>query len=153
MRARFKDTSGSPRWAIGRAAGVIRSDHARATRIEHNRRMKIPLQITFEDMPAFETIETKIRQRVARLARFSPRIVRCQVWVLEPQRGRSICCLPVVEKDRLVGIVTTTDLLDLIGRGAERPIPKTRRWVLKDRGPRGKPAVGRGRTVSPGPGR
>jgi acetoin utilization protein AcuB len=68
-------------------------------------------------------------------------------------RGRSIGCLPVVEKDRLIGIVTTTDLLDLIGRGAERPIPKTRRWVLKDRGPRGKPVVGRGRTLSPGPGR
>lgn len=49
--------------------------------------MKIPLQITFEDIPASEAIETKIRQRVVRLARFCPRIVRCQVWVLEPQRG------------------------------------------------------------------
>lgn len=32
-------------------------------------------------------------------------------------RGRSIGCLPIIEGKRLVGIVTTTDLLELIGRG------------------------------------
>jgi len=53
-------------------------------------------------------------------------------------RGRSIGCLPVVEDGRLVGIVTTTDLLTLIGRGAERPIAKGRRAVMKGRGPRRK---------------
>jgi acetoin utilization protein AcuB len=35
-------------------------------------------------------------------------------------RGRSIGCLPVFDGDELVGIVTTTDLLELLGRGAER---------------------------------
>jgi acetoin utilization protein AcuB len=51
-------------------------------------------------------------------------------------RGRSIGCLPVVEGTEPVGIVTTTDLLDLIGRGAERPAASSTRWTLSKRGPR-----------------
>jgi acetoin utilization protein AcuB len=51
-------------------------------------------------------------------------------------RGHSIGCLPVLEGGKLVGMVTTTDVLELIGRGAERPAPKGQRWTLKDRGPR-----------------
>jgi len=35
-------------------------------------------------------------------------------------RGRTIGCLPVVERERLIGIVTVTDLLDLLGRGVDR---------------------------------
>ena len=64
-------------------------------------------------------------------------------------RGRTIGCLPVVADGRIAGIVTTTDLLDLIGGGleVERPVPKTRRWVRKGRGAGGKPGMGRGRTV------
>lgn len=50
-------------------------------------------------------------------------------------RGRSIGCVPVVEGERLVGIVTTSDLLTLVGRGIERPVPKTKRWTLKHRAP------------------
>lgn len=62
-------------------------------------------------------------------------------------RGRTMGCLPIVEDGKIVGIVTTTDLLELIGRGVERPVPKTRRWILKDRGPGRRPVTGRGRTV------
>ena len=51
-------------------------------------------------------------------------------------RGRTIGSLPVVEGGKLVGIVTTTDLLTLIGKGAERPETKSKRWVLKGRGAR-----------------
>ena len=51
-------------------------------------------------------------------------------------RGRVIGCLPVVDGKTLVGIVTTTDLLDLIGRGAERPVAESKRWVMKGRAPR-----------------
>jgi acetoin utilization protein AcuB len=51
-------------------------------------------------------------------------------------RGRSIGCLPVYDGDKLVGIVTTTDLLDLSGRGTERPVGKSRRWTLGRRQPR-----------------
>jgi acetoin utilization protein AcuB len=58
-------------------------------------------------------------------------------------RGRTIGCLPVVEDGRLVGIVTTSDLLELIGRGSERPVERGRRWTLKGRGPRRKSVVGR----------
>ena len=53
-------------------------------------------------------------------------------------RGRAIGCLPVLEDGRLVGIVTTTDLLELVGKGAERPVAKSRRFILKGRGPRRK---------------
>jgi acetoin utilization protein AcuB len=52
-------------------------------------------------------------------------------------RGRSIGCLPVVDEDRAVGIVTTTDLLDLLGRGVEKPIQRSTRWTLRSRGNRG----------------
>lgn len=57
-------------------------------------------------------------------------------------RGRSVGCLPVMEGGKLVGIVTTTDLLERIGRGAERPISRGKRWTLKGRGPRRKSVVG-----------
>lgn len=60
-------------------------------------------------------------------------------------RGRTIGCLAVMEKEKLVGIVTSTDLLTLLGRGIDRPSPPAKRWILKDRGPRKlkKPARGR----------
>ncbi len=48
-------------------------------------------------------------------------------------RGRSIGCLPVFSDNRLVGIVTTTDLLDLIGRGVERPRTGSKRRRLEER--------------------
>lgn len=58
-------------------------------------------------------------------------------------RGRIIGCIPVVQDGKTVGIVTITDLLDLLGRGAERIAPKARRWTLRHRGPR-RMAVRRG---------
>lgn len=52
-------------------------------------------------------------------------------------RGRSIGCLPVVgDRGRPVGIITTTDLLDLIGRGSERPSARSERRILSGRGHR-----------------
>ena len=51
-------------------------------------------------------------------------------------RGRTLGCLPVLEKEKLVGIVTITDLLELLGRGAERPAARPGRRVLERRGPR-----------------
>jgi acetoin utilization protein AcuB len=57
-------------------------------------------------------------------------------------RGRSIGCLPVMEGDDLVGIVTTTDLLELLGRGLTRiPVKGRGRPTLATRGPRRKPFV------------
>ena len=57
-------------------------------------------------------------------------------------RGWTIGALPIMEKGKLVGILTITDLLELIGRGAERPVAKGKRWVMKGRGPRRKSVVG-----------
>jgi acetoin utilization protein AcuB len=50
-------------------------------------------------------------------------------------RGRSIGCLVVSVAGRPVGIITVADLLELIGRGMERPVAATTRWTLKHRAP------------------
>jgi acetoin utilization protein AcuB len=55
-------------------------------------------------------------------------------------RGHDIGCLPVVDGKKLVGIVTTSDLLRLIGQGTEKPVERSTPWTLKGRGPR-KPPV------------
>ncbi|HVC20998.1 MAG TPA: CBS domain-containing protein [Vicinamibacterales bacterium] len=49
-------------------------------------------------------------------------------------RGHIIGCLPVADDGKLVGIVTISDLLTLIGKGQERPITRGKRWSLKNRG-------------------
>ncbi len=41
-------------------------------------------------------------------------------------RGRTIGCLPVTDRGRLVGIVTTSDLLEVLGRGIDRPTKPAR---------------------------
>jgi acetoin utilization protein AcuB len=40
-------------------------------------------------------------------------------------RGRSVGCLVVARENRPVGVVTVSDLLRLVGRGAERPVVAT----------------------------
>lgn len=50
-------------------------------------------------------------------------------------RGRSIGCLVVIESARDVGIVTVSDLLELVGRGLDRGVVTTKRWTLKHRAP------------------
>lgn len=49
-------------------------------------------------------------------------------------RGRSIGALPIVDKGRLIGIVTVSDLLELLGKGAQHPVDRRRRWTLRHRG-------------------
>ena len=53
-------------------------------------------------------------------------------------RGRQVGCLPVLEGRKLVGLVSVSDLLELLGKGAERPVLRSTRWTLKHRGPRRK---------------
>ena len=53
-------------------------------------------------------------------------------------RGSAAGALPVLDRGRLVGIVTVSDLLELIGRGSERAVQKTKRWTLRHRGIRPK---------------
>lgn len=51
-------------------------------------------------------------------------------------RGWNVGCLPVVDSHaHVVGVVTTSDLLALIGKGAHRPIAKPLRWTLARRAP------------------
>lgn len=50
-------------------------------------------------------------------------------------RGRSIGSLVVTDGRQIAGIVTVSDLLELLGRGVERPMAATRRWTLKHRAP------------------
>jgi CBS domain-containing protein len=40
-------------------------------------------------------------------------------------RGHTIGCLLIVQDEELIGLVTTTDLLDQLGRGAARPTVRT----------------------------
>jgi CBS domain-containing protein len=50
-------------------------------------------------------------------------------------RGRSIGCLVVVESGHAVGIVTVSDLLELVGRGLDRGVVTTSRPILRHRVP------------------
>jgi CBS domain-containing protein len=50
-------------------------------------------------------------------------------------RGRSIGCLVVTRDGRPVGIVTTADLLELIGRGLDRQAAHPARPTLSHRVP------------------
>jgi acetoin utilization protein AcuB len=59
-------------------------------------------------------------------------------------RGRSIGCVVVTDRGRVVGIVTVADLLELLGRGVDKPVAETRRWTLKHRAPHRKRAAATG---------
>jgi acetoin utilization protein AcuB len=50
-------------------------------------------------------------------------------------RGHSIGCVVVSNQGRVVGIVTVADLLDLLGRGVDRPAPPDTRVTLRHRTP------------------
>lgn len=49
-------------------------------------------------------------------------------------RGHRAGSLPIVDRGKLVGIVTVWDFLDLIGHGADRPVANRERWTMRNRG-------------------
>jgi CBS domain-containing protein len=104
--------------------------------------------VSSHDLGAPSQDEFRRNRRVADL--MSPRVVTAAPEMPVRQaanlmRGRSINCLPIVRPGRtprLVGIVTTSDLLELLGQGVDRPAHPERR-VLKARAPRTEPRVKR----------
>jgi acetoin utilization protein AcuB len=46
-------------------------------------------------------------------------------------RGKGVGCLPVVDQGKLVGIVTTADLLDLLAQGIKTKQPRPKRGKKK----------------------
>jgi ribosomal subunit interface protein len=50
--------------------------------------MLLPLQITFRDMPHSDAVETAVREKVAKLERYSNCITSCRVIVQEPTRRK-----------------------------------------------------------------
>ena len=54
-------------------------------------------------------------------------------------QGRTISCLPVIDRGKLTGIVTSNDLLRALAKGVHPPPPEER-YVLRKRGPRKRPA-------------
>ena len=51
--------------------------------------MQTALQITFRDMPPSEALETRIREKAAKLEKFHPRITSCRVTVEEAHKHHS----------------------------------------------------------------
>ena len=50
--------------------------------------MKLPIEITFRDIPRSEAIETAVRAKAAKLEEFYDRIMSCRVVVESPHRHR-----------------------------------------------------------------
>ena len=62
-------------------------------------------------------------------------------------RGHAVECLPVVSGGRLLGVLTASDIVELVGRGSERPVTRAERMTLKSRGERPR-AVTKAKTTS-----
>lgn len=50
--------------------------------------MQIPLQLTFHNVQASESVEAKIRENVQKLERFYNRVINCRVTVDSPHRNQ-----------------------------------------------------------------
>ncbi len=83
--------------------------------------------------PAAEVSEVVTRS----VATISPRATLRQA--AGKMEGRTIGCLPVVNRGKLAGIVTTSDLLRALAKGTH-PAPSPVRYILRKRGPRKRPA-------------
>lgn len=54
-------------------------------------------------------------------------------------RGRAVGCLPVVDESRVVGIVTTSDLLTALAKGEIHAAPPEARFIIRKRNPMKRP--------------
>jgi CBS domain-containing protein len=132
----------SPNESVQGAANHMRSARIRHLVVQDGRKVVgVVSDRDVANLGSFRQIQTVEEVMSASVVTATPDTTLRQAANL--LRGRAIGCLPVVEKGKLAGIVTITDLLELVGRGAERPVAKSRRWVMKGRGPRRKAATGR----------
>jgi acetoin utilization protein AcuB len=132
--------------AEGSAEGALRQ--MRLKRIRHlvaTRDGKVVGVVSSRDLESLGSLRLRRAQIVADVMS-SPAVTAAPDMTLRQAanllRGRTIGCLPVMDEGKLVGILTLTDVLELIGRGVERPATKGKRWILKGRGPRRKSVVG-----------
>jgi CBS domain-containing protein len=68
---------------------------------------KIPDGVTVEDLMSSPVVTIESGETVRKAANL--------------MQGRTIGCLPVTDHGRLVGIITLSDLLQVLGRGTDRP--------------------------------
>lgn len=50
--------------------------------------MQIPLEVTLRDIPQSDAVETRIREKAAKLERFHERIMSCRITVESPQHRK-----------------------------------------------------------------
>ena len=92
--------------------------------------------ITDADLGGRHGEEVRKNHSVGDLMSGKPMVAPPEMTVREAanlMKSHLIACLPIVAREKLVGIVTAADLLDLIGRGSESPAPRGARWTLKSR--------------------
>ena len=92
----------------------------------------------------------RMRRRVSELMTEKLVVAHPETTIREAanlMRGHAVNCLPVFNgRSHLRGIVTVVDLLELIGRGNQRPMEAAPRPVLKSRGVKPRQATARTRT-------
>ena len=52
--------------------------------------MDVPLEIAFHNLESSAAVETRVRERVAKLEKLFPRLVACRV-VVEDDSGSAVC--------------------------------------------------------------
>lgn len=92
--------------------------------------------VSDRDLPAGEARDSGPEQKVEDVMTHGAATAAPEMPVRQAAnllRGRSIGCLPVLRDGQLVGIVTISDLLELVGKGAESPVEQKKHWTLKHR--------------------
>lgn len=98
--------------------------------------------VSQRDVNAFSARERE-GQRIGDILESSVVTVGPETTVREAanlMRGRTIGCLPIVDHQKLIGIITTTDILNLLGQGIERISPDVPKRPVSREHPGQKPA-------------